>query len=275
MNTTNKVVKKMLILNQHQSSNIIAEGLAIDPETETIYISFWRGCRIVVYNKEMNEQKFPNNKFKVKYPRGLRFKHRMLYVTESGRKLLHSCIKVFQRNGTLLVKFGVWGGHESQFRNPLALDVDYHKNMYICDANNETIKVFSKEGKFISKFGKGNLHWPIDIRIHETLIYVLDYTKLRMLVFDFEHNFVTKFGFPQNVMPSYFVINSYGELILTLERSINLMKVNEHNSLILEYPHEYTYDNTGRSGIGMDSKERIISAFRTQGSTFLQVIEDP
>ena len=253
-------VQRMLInLRVHPKVLSAAEGLAIDTETETIYISSWRGCRILVFKGE-SEEEIPelSNLFIVKYPCGLRFKHRMLYVTESDKLGSHTCIKVFQRNGKLLMTFGPWGTYKVQFIHPLALDVDIDKNMYICNAEGGTIKVFSKGGKLISEFGKGNQLKPTDIRVYKTLIYVLDHKNPRVLVFDYKYNFVTEFAIPQIIKSNYFVIN---ELILS--------------SKCCDNSHYFThYCTNGRRGIDMDSKERLISAFHAVSGYTLQVIED-
>ena len=273
MNPTNELVQSLLILKQQEYGESISAGVAIDPQTEIIYISSWKGCRIIIFNKELEEQRFPKNKFIVKYPRGLRFKHRMLYVAESDRNTNHSCIKVFQRDGTLFQEFGSWGAHNSQLQLPLALDVDIHKNLYILNSSDGKIKLFSKEGKFISKFGRQELSWPIDIRIYKTLIYVLGHRIPLMFVFDYEQNFVTVFTLPFKGESSYFAINSSGELIFSVRQSVNIVVVNEHSYATLESPHHS--NEADRKGIEMDNKENLVTVFCTRKGSFIQVIQDP
>ena len=275
MNPVNQVTQKVSVINQKKcGENNNLTGVAIDPETEIIYVANWSGNCIIAYNKQLERQEISKNKFLVRSPRGLRFKHGLLYVAESDGNKKISCVKVFQREGTLLQEFGSWGSNDSQFRYSLALDVDTYKNMYICNSGEGIIKVVSKEGKFISKFGRNNLVWPIDIRIHKTLIYVLGYRKPRMFVFDLEHNFVTEFCLPIKGSPSYFVLNSSDELIYSDNKCVNLLKVNGSISFILEYPHHH---HAGRKGIEMDSEGRIINVLLLQGcrGCYLQVIEDP
>ncbi|KAI6660988.1 PEP-CTERM domain protein [Oopsacas minuta] len=252
---TQELIHNAFVINQIDCGKSYAAGLAIDPETSKIYISDWKGNCVHVYDKDLKENSKFNNKTPIRSPRGLRFKDGMLYVAESNGNIDHSCVKVFLRDGTFIQEIGHWGSHEQQFRLSLALDVDEYKNIYICDRGHSIIKVMTSEGKLLSKFGRENLKWPIDIRIYKTFIYVLDHKYTHMFVFDLEHNFVTEFCLPSRYTSSYFVINSEGEIIFSDNKNGRLVKINGFHTLIYHTQLPHNRIDISNKGIEMDREE--------------------
>ena len=246
-------------------------GLAIDLNSKQIYISDWKANCIDVFSKSLAWEKI-FTKFRIKSPRGLRFKHNMLYVAESDGNIQHSCIKVFYKNGVLAQEIGCWGERRLRFQYSLSLDVDTSGNIYICDALNAAIKISSDEGNFVAQFGFKYLQWPIDIRIYNTLIYVLDYHTKCMSVFTLlDYYLVTKFKLPrQCAQPNYFVINQENELII-VDKLDHIYKMNEFHIFMLVGKEK----TINRKGIEINGEGNLVHILSNQEKGHLQIIEDP
>ncbi|KAI6653873.1 E3 ubiquitin-protein ligase TRIM71-like isoform X1, partial [Oopsacas minuta] len=61
---------------------------------------------------------------------------------------------------------------ELNYPNGLALDGD---KIYIADAHNSRIQIFSTEGKFIQEFGKGELQYPRGIALYKEWVFISDW----------------------------------------------------------------------------------------------------
>ena len=73
------------------------------------------------------------------------------YLIVSDRE--EHCIKVFDRNGNFLYKFGKRGKGNGEFNNPRCLSITKAGHVMVCDASNHRVQVFELSGKFITKFG--------------------------------------------------------------------------------------------------------------------------
>ena len=83
---------------------------------------------------------------------------------------LEHCIKVFNREGHFLYKFGKKGEGNGEFNNPRLLSVTQSKHLLVCDEGNHRIQVFDLDGKFVGKFGTegsklGEFHNPFSVAI--------------------------------------------------------------------------------------------------------------
>lgn len=79
-------------------------------------------------------------------PRDIAFDHARLMLMLSEHK--HAVLKL-DTDGSVLLSFGGQGSAEGQFLYPNALAVDSRDNIYVADANNLRIQVFSPDGNFI------------------------------------------------------------------------------------------------------------------------------
>ena len=65
------------------------------------------------------------------------------------------CIKVFDRNGNFLYKFGKKGEGDGEFNGPGGLSVNKAGHLMVCEVENHRVQVFELSGKrFITMFGK-------------------------------------------------------------------------------------------------------------------------
>ncbi|KAL9987579.1 hypothetical protein ACROYT_G001913 [Oculina patagonica] len=74
------------------------------------------------------------------------------------------CVKVFDRLGQFLYKFGGEGTVDGYFNKPSAVCVDCFGNVLVCDANNGRVQQFTIDGRFTGK-SSGVLQSPSGIAV--------------------------------------------------------------------------------------------------------------
>ena len=126
-----------------------------------------------------------------------------VFVADTGNHR----VQVFDRNGTLLFKFGAEGSGEGNFSSPE--DVAVRRNsisvdasvIAVADTGNHRIQVFHGNGTFDFAFGaegsgEGNFSSPkgVDIDVDIGRIFVADTGNHRIQVFHGNGTFITKFG---------------------------------------------------------------------------------
>ncbi|MDP2682777.1 MAG: 6-bladed beta-propeller [Deltaproteobacteria bacterium] len=119
-----------------------------------------------------------------------------LFVVDSGNHR----IKKYDKEGTLLLAWGINGSLDGMLHYPSDIEVDDSQTVYVSDMGNNRIQKFDKEGKFIGKWGrKGtgdtNLKLPLGIAIDASgHLYVADSGNHRVHKFDKDGNFIDGFG---------------------------------------------------------------------------------
>ncbi|KAI6658673.1 E3 ubiquitin-protein ligase TRIM71-like [Oopsacas minuta] len=84
-------------------------------------------------------------------------------------------IAVPYRNKTKPIRrIGGKGSKKGELNFPIGLAIDGDK-IYIADANNYRIQIFSTEGEFIHEFGKGQLDYPYGIALHNEWVFISDF----------------------------------------------------------------------------------------------------
>jgi DNA-binding beta-propeller fold protein YncE len=63
-------------------------------------------------------------------------------------------VKVFNREGDLLSRFGTRGTGDGEFNYPTLLWQSQQGQLYLTDSLNYRVQVFDRDGKFLTKFGK-------------------------------------------------------------------------------------------------------------------------
>ena len=100
------------------------------------------------------------------------------------------CIKVFDKAGHFLYKFGKYGTGDGEFNGPYHLSINKAEHLMVCDANNHRIQVFEVNGKFLGKFGSegdkiGQLCRPTSTAVlSDGMIIVTDYDNHRVQIFE-------------------------------------------------------------------------------------------
>ena len=60
-------------------------------------------------------------------------------------------VKVFSKDGVFLHNISTHWSGDGQLWNPAGIDVDRFSNLVVCDAGNRSLKIFTLDGKFVSK----------------------------------------------------------------------------------------------------------------------------
>jgi tripartite motif-containing protein 71 len=125
-----------------------------------------------------------------------------IYIGDSAE----SQIEMFDSNLNSIGIFGSLGTGDGQFQNLLAITLDNKDQIYAVDGYLCTIQVFSKDGKFIRKFGtKGelieNLQLPTDIAVLDTGDFLVCDLYGGLKVFDQEGEFIRNFSIDDNLQP--------------------------------------------------------------------------
>ena len=64
------------------------------------------------------------------------------------------CIKIFDKEGKFLYKFGKKGEGDGEFKFPRCLSINKAGHLMVCDEDNHRVQVFELSGNFVTKFGK-------------------------------------------------------------------------------------------------------------------------
>ena len=100
------------------------------------------------------------------------------------------CIKVFDKAGHFLYKFGKYGTGDGEFNGPYHLSINKAEHLMVCDTNNHRIQVFEVNGKFVGKFGSkgkkvGLFTGPFSIAVlSDGRIVVTDFHNHRVQIFE-------------------------------------------------------------------------------------------
>lgn len=82
-----------------------------------------------------------------------------------------NCIKVLDRQGKFMYKFGKEGEGDREFNAPGCLSVDKAGHLVVCDELNHRIQVFEVSGKFVAKFGtKGSNEGEFDLPMSSAVL---------------------------------------------------------------------------------------------------------
>lgn len=66
-------------------------------------------------------------------------------------------------------------GNKRDLNEPRGIRIDEEEKIYVCDYNNSRIQVFSKDGDFLTEFGKGQVIRPHDIAVDDNWAFVSDW----------------------------------------------------------------------------------------------------
>jgi DNA-binding beta-propeller fold protein YncE len=126
-------------------------------------------------------------------------------ITQDGGENLYVCeygdnhrVQKFTSNGTFVLQFGAFGTAAGEFQRPSGITW-CEGRLYVADAFNNRIQVFSEEGEFLEVLGSSNdavsLHYPYDIAAAERGdLYVVEYGAGRVSKLDRSGRLLGRFG---------------------------------------------------------------------------------
>ena len=105
----------------------------------------------------------------------------------------------FNQEGKLVGEVGHEGSDQDELNHPSGVAVVSNR-IYVCDRNNDRVKVYTKELKLVDTFGShgrqsGEMNWPYDITSDGTdHLYIADSDNHRVQIFSRSGRFVRSFG---------------------------------------------------------------------------------
>ena len=143
------------------SKELNASGLANDESNELIYIADNGNKRVQIVSFKGNFiKRFGQDKLKA--PCGIAITSEHIYVTDIG---LHALFQFNKNSFQLLNRTGTKGQTDAQFDTPTGLCTDYSGDVFVADCGNNRVCIFSRDLKFISKLGIGQLTYPQDVKL--------------------------------------------------------------------------------------------------------------
>jgi len=119
-----------------------------------------------------------------------------LYVGEYGEQ---QRVQKFQADGTFVLSFGEHGTGDGQFQRPSGIAWAADK-IYVVDAFNERIQLFSDEGQFLQVINLpdnvAGFEYPYDIRVNGDELYVIENKAARLTVLKTDGSLVGRYGGP-------------------------------------------------------------------------------
>ncbi|XP_019849583.1 PREDICTED: E3 ubiquitin-protein ligase TRIM71-like [Amphimedon queenslandica] len=113
-----------------------------------------------------------------------------IYIADAEKH----CIIVVSPTLALLETFGSKGSKKGQLNKPRGVAIDSTGRVFVVDANNDRVCVFSHDGKYLSSI-EGELDRPSAIAIDShDFVYVTEMVNGRVFVYDKDGSFVHKFG---------------------------------------------------------------------------------
>ncbi len=120
-----------------------------------------------------------------------------LYICEYGQ---NDRVQKFRPDGTWLMQFGGPGTERGQFQRPSGI-VWYDHNLYVVDAFNNRIQVFTDDGRLVAILGESDkiaeVYYPYDIAVdHNGDLLVVEYGAGRVSKFSRTGRLLGRYGEP-------------------------------------------------------------------------------
>ena len=174
-------------------------GMAVNPESNRLYVADTRGHKIGVFDLQGNYitsfGKRGEQDGEFLYPFPLRFNRRNELIVGDT---MNARIQIFDANGKFLRKFGNRGDGPQDFQVLKGVAVDSDDNIYVTDGKAHKVSIFSNNGDYLLTFGgmfstlvagkdaMGGFVMPQGIFIDANdRIYVVDQMNHRFQVFQY------------------------------------------------------------------------------------------
>ena len=233
-------------------------GLILENRSKNIYVADQSNNRVQVLDEEgkflfkFGEMNGPGG---MKSPLQIAIYKEKVFVTQFQAH----CVLVYDLNGNFAVQIGNEGSEEGQFNSPFGITINrYNGDIYVCDAENSRIQIFSEKYSFKSQFGKETLQSPTDIKLTIDNIYVLSNKKPFLIIFNYNltpiQNIVSSSISNHLTYPYCFTIDGAGNIIISDHGSKSVLIFNEQGELL----HSLKESLSRPSGVSIDFKGRII-----------------
>ena len=148
-----------------------AKGIAFDNTNELMYLAGYGNRRVqMVSLKGEIVAHFGNDS--LLNPWGIAVTDEYAFVTDTGH---HALFQFRKKDFKLLNRVGTKGDEEGQLNFPRGLCIDTNRDVLIADNGNNRVCIFSKQLKFKSCIGIGQLNFPTDVKLSDNRVVVLDW----------------------------------------------------------------------------------------------------
>ena len=132
-------------------------------------------------------------------------------------------------------EFGKEGNKKGELYYPIGLALYRNESIYIADALNNRIQIFSTAGKFVAEFGKGQLYSPHSIALNNKWVFVSDC--LLSVVFKFQirnNKFVCQSAKGELSFPLGIIVDTNGEVLVADYYNNRIAVLNSELKLVRE-----------------------------------------
>ena len=232
-------------------------GVTVDHSTGNIYVAdYFDNCVKVFDNTAKYLFKFGEGKGEEEMSCcwGLHISCNQVCVTQWNH-----CIQVYQLDGKFVSRIGSHGNGQLQFNYPSGLSTDeYNGDIYICDFANHRVQIISDDFRYKSEFGKDILHYPLDIKLYNNKIFILDQSNPCLHIFTkdivLQKSVVTRGKGQQVINPRFFSIDEFDYILISDYDSDSILILNSQ----FEFIHKISV-SFNPMGITMNERGRVIA----------------
>ena len=240
-------------------------GIAINPENDSIYICDGGNDRVQVYNKSF-EFVFQFTD-KMGMPIGICIKQNKVYVTQFDSH----CLNVYSTEGTYLKSVGMKGKRELEFDIPRGLDISTDTDrIYIAEFDNDRVQCLNLDLTFNSFID--NVLGAKDVKLISNEIIVLSLQNPCVSLYTYSHQLIREMiprgeGYPV-VTPCF----------VSIDESLNILITDFAHHCVYVFSFEgvliHRFGKAGRKrgnfidprGIAIDVEGRILVASKNPNS---------
>ena len=235
------------------------ESIAIDSETDNVYICDSLNNRVQVFTKNM--EFIFDFKEKMSCPQSICINHSKVYVTQF---MVHS-LNAYSTEGKFLNSVGKKGKGKLEFDWPRGVDVSNEKKrIYICDSNNARIQCLNLDLTFHSFIE--DIFSPRDVKLTSDEVVVLTEGNPCVRYYNYSHQLIRQI-IPcgegnLEIAPYYFCVDKANNILMTDYATNRVLIFSNRGELIHKFGQkgEERGEFIAVRGIALDSEDRIIIA---------------
>ena len=159
--------------------------VCIDPKSSNLLISEKKNNRVQKFDRNgIYLSTLGENERRMHAPDGIAVCEDRVYVSQYE----DHCVQIYALSTDAYIgRIGGKGFGAGQLDHPTGLAMNKNSLLYVCDRGNSRVQVFEQGGLYRSKFGSENLDKPVDIKMTEKEIFVMDEANPCIHVFTHDH----------------------------------------------------------------------------------------
>ena len=190
-------------------------GVAIDANTNLIYLTEVRSCRVSIFS-ETGEFKNTFTNRDMREPCGIAIHRDNLYVTDIG---VHAVFQFkIEADMRLVASLGSRGSGMGQFNSPRGLTVSINGDVFVADFNNSRIQILDDSLHFQRFITHQTMQEPYDVKLTPEEVYVLTDRHIHVLTYigDMIRSFDTQpeHGLLFLMLPHFFCLDAQHNVIV-------------------------------------------------------------